>query len=82
MKFTGRFSSPKNKSEKEKIENRIRGLLRNCASEGMVLLKNENLLPLKKKRLIQLLSLDPMLNLVKLLEEEVQALNHIIKSTL
>ena len=47
----------------------------------MVLLKNENLSS-KEKKINSIGSLDPMLNLVKLLEEEVQALNRIIKSTL
>ena len=59
MKFTGRFSSPKNKSEKEKNRKSHKKLLRNCASEGMVLLKNENLLPLKKKKINSIALIGP-----------------------
>ena len=59
MNFTGRFNSPKNKSEKEKNRKSHRKLLRNCASEGMVLLKNENLLPLKKKKINSIALIGP-----------------------
>ncbi|MBV12751.1 MAG: glycosyl hydrolase family 3 [Flavobacteriaceae bacterium] len=47
--FSGRFKSPKN--EKEKEDNRLdhQKLIRQVASEGMVLLKNQNFLPLKKE---------------------------------
>ena len=46
MEFTGRTDSPENKPEKENNRKSHKKLLRKCASEGMVLLKNENFLPL------------------------------------
>ena len=46
MEFTGRTHSPENKPEKEENRKHHKKLLRKCASEGMVLLKNENFLPL------------------------------------
>jgi len=46
MEFTGRTHSPENKPEKEENRKPHKKLLRKCASEGMVLLKNENFLPL------------------------------------
>ena len=46
MEFTGRIHSPENKPEKEENRKPHKKLLRKCASEGMVLLKNENFLPL------------------------------------
>ena len=46
MEFTGRIQAPENRPEKESNRKPHRKLLRKCASEGMVLLKNENFLPL------------------------------------
>ena len=47
MEFTGRSMSPENQPEKENNRKSHRKLLKKCASEGMVLLKNENFLPLE-----------------------------------
>ncbi len=47
MEFTGRSLSPENKPEKENNRKSHRKLLKKCASEGMVLLKNENFLPVE-----------------------------------
>jgi len=57
--FSGRFDSPENKLEKSNIRKSHNKLLRNVASEGMVLLKNEKILPLKKSAIKKLAVIGP-----------------------
>ena len=57
--FSGRFDSPENKLEKSNIRKSHNKLLRKVASEGMVLLKNEKILPLKKSAIKKLAVIGP-----------------------
>ena len=57
--FSGRFDSPENKLEKSNIRKSHNKLLRKVASEGMVLLKNKKILPLKKSAIKKLAVIGP-----------------------
>ena len=57
--FSGRFDSPENKLEKSNIRKSHNKLLRKVASEGMVLLKNEKILPLKMSAIKKLAVIGP-----------------------
>ena len=57
--FSGRFKSPKNKPEKSNIRQSHNQLLRNVACEGMVLLKNENVLPFDENKIKKLAIIGP-----------------------
>lgn len=57
--FSGRFDSPVNKLEKSNIRKSHNKLLRKVASEGMVLLKNKKILPLKKSAIKKLAVIGP-----------------------
>lgn len=57
--FSGRFDSPENKLEKSNIRKSHNKLLRKVASEGMVLLKNKKILPLKKSTIKKLAVIGP-----------------------
>ena len=57
--FSGRFDSPENKLEKSNIRKSHNKLLRKVASEGMVLLKNKKILPLKKSSIKKLAVIGP-----------------------
>jgi beta-glucosidase len=57
--FTERFASPENKAEKENNRPSHQKLLKQVACEGMVLLKNENFLPLVKEKINSLAVIGP-----------------------
>ena len=57
--FSGRFDSPENKLEKSNIRKSHNKLLRKVASEGLVLLKNKKILPLKKSAIKKLAVIGP-----------------------
>ena len=58
-KFSGRFDSPQNKPEKSNVRDAHNKLLRDVACEGMVLLKNENLLPLDQNQISKIAIIGP-----------------------
>ena len=57
--FSGRFNSSENKPEKSNIRQSHNQLLRNVACEGMVLLKNENVLPFDENKINKLAVIGP-----------------------
>ena len=57
--FSGRFKSPENKPEKSNIRQSHNQLLRDVACEGMVLLKNENILPFDENKIKKLAVIGP-----------------------
>ena len=58
-KFSGRFDSPQNKPEKSNVRDAHNKLLRDVACEGMVLLKNDNLLPLNHNQISKVAIIGP-----------------------
>tara|TARA_B100000214_G_scaffold104494_2_gene73241 strand:+ start:1189 stop:3624 length:2436 start_codon:yes stop_codon:yes gene_type:complete len=57
--FTGRLDNPEEKPEESNDLEEDRALIRKAGSEGMVLLKNEEVLPLKKNNLKKLAVIGP-----------------------
>ena len=57
--FSGRFDAPKNKPEESNIRESHNQLLRDVACEGMVLLKNENVLPMDENKINKLAIIGP-----------------------
>ena len=57
--FSGRFDAPKNKPEESNIRESHNQLLRDVACEGMVLLKNENVLPMDVNKINKLAIIGP-----------------------